>query len=139
MKHGIGVIVVLTLALGGLGGLGCGSRARANEVLGLPTPPAGYASTTVEELVRDEGLGGQRVFFEGAIAKFGCLGCGGVIAADKTWRISIEPEDPSQFRIPVRSGVRIRVWGVLQIGNRGFREVKARRVEFPASTEEEKS
>ena len=117
-------------ALGIIAVAGCGSPAMANQMLGPTEPPAGYSSTTVQQLVQEDRWHDQKVVFEGAISKIGCVGCGGVIVADKTWRISAEPEDPSRFRIPVRAGAPLKIWGVLRVTEDGFREVKAHRVEF---------
>jgi len=111
------------------GAAACDAAALANQVLGPADPPPGYATTTVQQLVQEDRWQDQKVLFEGAVSRIGCVGCGGVIIADKTWRISAEPERPSEFRIPARPGARLRVWGVLRI-TEGFREVKAHRVEF---------
>lgn len=113
-----------------LGSASCRSKPTGGQVLGLAAPPEGYAPVTVQELVEGNRWQDQRVLFEGTISAVGCVGCGGVIIADRTWRVSTEPEDPSQFKIPVRPGARLRVWGVLRVADNGFREVKAHRVEF---------
>lgn len=123
--------MVAVLGLGGLlGASGCTTEVKANTVLGEQKVPEGYTPTTVEKLVNEDRWKGQKVFFEGSISKIGCAGCGGVIIADKTWRISTEPANPSKFTIPVKTGAPLRVWGVLSVTGDGFREVKAHRVEF---------
>ncbi len=122
------VVTLLTVALAAVSG--CATRAEANEVLGVEKAPEGYVKANVQDLAEGDKWKDQKVLFEGTIAKLGCAGCGGVIIADKTWRISAEPEDPSKFRIPVRTGARLRIWGVLSVSSDGFREVKAQRVEF---------
>lgn len=130
--HIIRTLLALALAIGTANATtGCqGADAQAGEVLGPHTPPEGYAATTVQQLAEDDRLKDQNVLFTGTVNKVGCAGCGGVIVADKTWRISCEPADPSKFKIPVRIGKAIKVWGVLRVTDDGFREVKAERVEF---------
>lgn len=44
------------------------------------------------------------------------MDCGGVTVVDKTWRISVEPQDPSIFRIPANTGSKIRAWGIILVG-----------------------
>ena len=112
--------------------VGCAStdEAQAGPVLGAPKAPEGYATTTLAELAQNDSWKGKPVTFDGTINKVGCQGCGGVILAEKTWRLSCEPGDPSKFKIPVKTGALVRVWGKLTIGEDGFREVKADRVEF---------
>ena len=123
-----------TLLAAALAGAVYVAKGSEKEALGAAKPAEGYAQSTVQQLAQEEKWKDQKVQFEGTIAKVGCIGCGGVIVADKTWRISAEPEDPSKFRIPARPGTRLRIWGVLRVSD-GFREVKAHRVEF---LEEEK-
>lgn len=43
---------------------------------------------------------------------------------EKTWRVPVEPEDPSKFRIPVKKGAPIRFWGIVQV--RGGETEKSR-------------
>lgn len=125
------IAVVTLLGFAGLfGAAGCTSDAKANTVLGEPTMPQGYAAATVQQLAEEDRWKDQKVAFDGSISKVGCEGCGGVIIADKTWRISCEPADPGKFKIPVRTGAPLRVWGVLHVTDDGFREVKAHRVEI---------
>ncbi len=132
-RRALGVALVPIL----VGAHGWRGRAFAGDALGLPAAPEGYASASVRELAREDRWRDQKVLFEGLVAKVGCVGCGGVILADRTWRISVEPEDSSKFRIPRRTGARLRVWGVLRVGQDGFREVKAHRVQFlPAGGQE---
>ena len=104
------------------------SRADAKEALGSAAVTGGYAATTIQDLVKMDRLKDQKVLFEAVVSKVGCQACGGVIVADKTWRISVCPEDPAQLKIPTRAGTRLRIWGTLTIVN-DFREVKAERVE----------
>lgn len=131
MKHLSTTAALAALVLGGLlGPAACTSEAKANTVLGEQKVPEGYTTATVQQLVEEDRWRDQKVVFDGAISKLGCTGCGGVIVADKTWRLSTEPADPGKFRIPVRAGGRLRVWGVLRITGDGFREVKAHRVEL---------
>lgn len=109
----------------------CNGHALASQVLGPAEIPEGYQRTRVQDLVEDDKQWRDRdIYFEGAISKIGCGGCGGVIVADKTWRLSVEPADPSQFRIPVKTGARLKIWGVMRVTEDGFREVKAHRVEI---------
>lgn len=132
--------VVAVLGSTGLAGTtGCTREAKTNTVLGEEKVPQGYMTTTVEQLVNEDWWKGQKVFFEGSISKIGCAGCGGVIIADKTWRISTEPANPSKFTIPVKTGAPLRIWGVLSVTDDGFREVKAYRVEFLERSGEKKS
>lgn len=121
------IAVLLSGAMAGA--VGSTSRAEAKEVLGPAAAPDGYASASVQDLVKLDRLKDQKVLFEAAVSKVGCVGCGGVIVADKTWRISVCPEDPGKFKIPTRAGARLKIWGVLTVVN-GFREVKAQRVEI---------
>lgn len=106
----------------------CSSRANTKEEATKVAPMEGYASTTIQDLVQTDRFKDQKVLFEAAVAKIGCVGCGGVTMADKTWRISVCPENPGQLTIPTTAGTRVRVWGVLSVVD-DFREVKARRVE----------
>lgn len=112
--------------------VGCAStdEAHAGPVLGPAKAPEGYAAATLPDLAQNDSLEGKLVMFEGRINKVGCQGCGGVILAEKTWRLACEPGDPSKFKIPVKTGALVRVWGKLMIGEDGYREVKADRVEF---------
>lgn len=124
------LILCATLA-GGIGATtGCDADARAADVLGPQAVPQGYAAATVQQLVEQDNWKDQQVLFTGTINKVGCASCGGVIVADKTWRISCEPADPKKFKIPARPGSTIRVWGVLKVDEDGFRQVKAQRVEL---------
>lgn len=88
----------------------------------------GYASTTLPDLVKTEQFKDRKVRFDAVVSKVGCAGCGGVTMVDKTWRISVCPEEPSKLEIPRTAGTRVRIWGVLTIVD-DFREVKAHRVE----------
>ena len=88
----------------------------------------GYAATTLPDLVKTEQFKDRQVQFEAVVSKVGCVGCGGVTMVDKTWRISVCPEEPSKLKIPTTAGTRVRIWGVLTIVD-DFREVKAHRVE----------
>lgn len=125
------IVHVLVLAFA-FATVGCArsGEAEAGPVLGPAKAPEGYTTTTVQELAKDDSWKGKPVMFEGTINKVGCGDCGGVVLADKTWRISCEPADPSKFKIPVKRGAVVRVWGKLSIDGEGFREVKADRVEF---------
>ena len=125
-------VLVLALALG-VAAAGCASSeadAQAGPVLGPAKAPDSYATTTLSELAQNDNWKGKPAIFDGTISKVGCQGCGGVILAEKTWRLSCEPSDPSKFKIPVKTGALVRVWGKLTVGEDGFREVKADRVEF---------
>lgn len=127
MMKRFAMALLLTGVLAGVAG--SPSRAEAKEVLGPPAAPEGYASASVQDLVKQDRLKDQKVLFEAAVSKVGCVGCGGVIVSDKTWRISVCPENPAQFKIPTRAGTRLKIWGVLSVVN-DFREVKAQRVEI---------
>ena len=119
--------------------VGCYGDASAAEVLGPQAAPEGYTAATIQQLVEQDKWRDQHVVFAGTINKVGCASCGGVIVADKTWRISCEPADPKKFKIPARPGSTIRVWGVLKVDEDGFREVKAQRVELGDSNTGAKS
>ncbi len=108
---------------------GCTSRTEASDALGSVQSPESYSSATVQEVAQLDKWRGKRIVFEGVVGKAGCADCGGVVVTDKTWRIGVEPEDPSKFHIPVRAGARLKVWGVLEISGE-FRQVRAARVEF---------
>lgn len=105
-------------------------RAEAGEALGTVQATESYSPATVQEVAQLDKWRDKKVVFEGTVGKGGCADCGGVVVTDKTWRIGVEPEDPSKFRIPTRPGARLKVWGILGISGNGFREVKAQRVEF---------
>lgn len=130
--HVIHSLFAVVLAVGTVSATsGCqATDAQAGEVLGPQVPPEGFVDATIEDLAEDDRWKDQKVLFTGTINKVGCEGCGGVIIADKTWRISCEPADPGKFKIPVRTGKTVKVWGVLRVTDDGFREVKAERVEF---------
>lgn len=117
------------LLLGGFFGFVCCTSDKSTGTLGADKPLEGYTTATVEQIVKDDRLGNQKVLFEGVVSQIGCADCGGVIIADKTWRISAEPEDPGKFQIPARAGTRLRIWGILRITD-GFKEVKVHKVEF---------
>lgn len=108
---------------------GCTSRTEASEALGSIQASDSYSSTTLQEVAQLDKWRGKKIVFEGVVGKVGCADCGGVVVVDKTWRIGVEPEDPSKFHIPVRAGAPVKVWGVLEISG-GFRQVRAQRVEF---------
>lgn len=108
---------------------GCTSRTEASEALGSVQSSDSYSPATVQEVAQLDKWRGKKVVFEGTVGKGGCTDCGGVVVSDKTWRIGVEPEDPSKFRIPARAGARLKVWGVLEISGE-FRQVRAERVEF---------
>lgn len=92
------------------------------------TAADGYAAATLPDLVKTDQFKDKKVQFEAVVSKVGCVGCGGVTMVDKTWRISVCPEEPSKLKIPTTAGTRVRIWGVLTIVD-DFREVKAHRVE----------
>jgi hypothetical protein len=121
---------MLTLLSGALliGVAACSSKAQERQAAAATAPMQGYASTAIQDLVQTDRFKDQKVLFEAAVAKVGCVGCGGVTMADKTWRISVCPENPAQLTIPTTAGTRVRIWGVLSIVD-DFREVKAQRVE----------
>ena len=131
MVHMVMKRVAMAVLLSGVlvGATGSPSRAEAKEILGSAAAPEGYASASIQDLVKQDRLKDQKVLFEAVVSKVGCVGCGGVIVADKTWRISVCPDDSSKFKIPTRAGTRLRIWGVLSVVN-GFREVKAQRLEI---------
>jgi hypothetical protein len=106
------------------------SRAVAAQGSGPSSPASadGYAATTLPDLVKTDQFKDKKVQFEAVVSKVGCVGCGGVTMVDKTWRISVCPEEPSKLTIPTTAGTRVRIWGVLSIVD-DFREVKAHRVE----------
>lgn len=93
-----------------------------------PAPADGYTATKLVDLVKTDQFKDQKVQFEAVVSKVGCVGCGGVTMVDKTWRISVCPEEPSKTTIPTTAGTRLRIWGVLTVVD-DFREVKAHRVE----------
>jgi hypothetical protein len=94
----------------------------------VPASADAYAATTLPDLVKTEQFKDKKVQFDAVVSKVGCVGCGGVTMVDKTWRISVCPEEPSKLKIPTTAGTRVRIWGVLTIVD-DFREVKAHRVE----------
>ena len=112
-----------------------GAAASASRAVAAPGGAAsasasadGYAATTLPDLVKTEQFKDMKVQFDAVVSKVGCVGCGGVTMVDKTWRISVCPEEPSKLKIPTTAGARVRIWGVLTIVD-DFREVKAHRVE----------
>lgn len=121
--------IILTMTLGLL--LACGAKARR---LG-EAPPSGIATVTMAELLqKPEAFRDRPVLVEGRIGSLGCADCGGVLLTDKTWRLSVEPEDPKAFRIPVEQGARLRAWGRLHVeseSGKTFVELKAKGVELP--------
>ena len=121
-------MVILVFGALLMGVAACSPKAEAKQTAAAAAPLDGYASTTIQDLVQTDRFKDQKVLFEAAVAKVGCVGCGGVTMADKTWRISICPEDPGRLTIPTTAGTRVRIWGVLSIVN-DIREVKAQRVE----------
>jgi hypothetical protein len=122
---------MVTLLSGALlmGGAACSSRAETKEAAAATAPMEGYASITIQDLVQTDRFRGQKVLFEAAVSKIGCVSCGGVTVVDKTWRISVCPENPGRLTIPTTAGTRVRIWGVLSIVD-DFREVKAQQVEI---------
>ena len=97
----------------GLSVLGC-AKDGDNKPLGTPAP-ANTPTATIEQLVSDKSLIGKTVVIEGTVGGVGCADCGGVLVTDKTWRILVEPEDTTKFKIPAHSGAKIRAWGVVQV------------------------
>lgn len=122
------VAVMLLSGASFLGAAACSSRAEVDDTGLKAAPLEGYTSTTVQDLVQTDRFKDKRVHFEAAVAKVGCVGCGGVTMADKTWRISVCPENPGELKIPPTAGTRVRIWGVLSVVD-DLREVKAQRVE----------
>ena len=119
--------------------IGYTARAAAGEVLGAVQSTDSYSPASVQEVAQLDKWRDKKVVFEGTVGKGGCTDCGGVVVSDKTWRIGVEPEDSSKFRIPPRAGARLKVWGTLGISGNGFREVKAHRVEFLDRAAEKRS
>lgn len=117
---------------------GCTSRTEASEALGSVQSPESYSPATVQEVAQLDKWRGKKIVFEGVVGKVGCADCGGVVVTDKTWRIGVEPDDPSKFHIPTRAGARLKVWGVLEISGE-FRQVRAARVEFLDRVAEKRS
>lgn len=97
----------------GLSVLGC-AKDGDNKPLGTPAP-ANTPTATIEQLVSDKSLIGKTVVIEGTVGGVGCADCGGVLVTDKTWRILVEPEDTTKFKIPAHSGAKIRAWGVVRV------------------------
>lgn len=118
-----------TLFLLGLA-LACGPR---SQKLGDPRPPQ-LAVTKLEDLLqRPEAFKDKEVAIEGRIGSVGCVDCGGVLVTDRTWRLSVEPENPKAFSIPAKAGARIQAWGLVQVEQEkggATVELKARGVEI---------
>lgn len=124
-------LVILAFACAAVAGASAfASRAQAAQgaVSSEPASADGYAPTTLPDLVKTEQFKDRKVRFDAVVSKVGCVGCGGVTMVDKTWRISVCPEEPGRLKIPTTAGTRVRIWGVLTIVD-DFREVKAHRVE----------
>lgn len=124
--------VVATLALVAVVASGCTSRPEASQGLGSVESPESYSPAIVQEVAQTDKWRGKKIVFEGVVGKVGCADCGGVVVTDKTWRIGVEPDDPSKFHIPARAGAPVKIWGVLEISGE-FRQVRAHRVEFLAT------
>ena len=130
--------IVATLALIAVVASGCtsrteaASRKEASQGLGSIESAESYSPATVQELAQIDKWRGKKIVFEGVVGKVGCADCGGVVVTDKTWRIGVEPDDPSKFHIPARAGAPVKIWGVLEISGE-FRQVRAHRVEFLAT------
>lgn len=110
--------------------LACGPK---TQKLGAPRP-AQITATTLEDLLQHpDAFKDKVVAIEGRIGAIGCTDCGGVLVSDKTWRLSVEPEDPKAFSIPAQAGARIQAWGRVQVEQEkggSFIELKARGVEI---------
>ena len=122
-------IAVAVLVSTAIVAFGCTSRTTASEALGSVQSPESYSPATVREVAELDTWRDRKIVFDGIVGKGGCADCGGVVVTDRTWRIGVEPVDPSKFRIPARAGARLKVWGVLEISGE-FRQVRAERVEF---------
>lgn len=110
-----------------------GTAAAGTPAVGTAAPSTvavseGYTATKIQDLVQTDRFKDQKVLLEAAVAKVGCVSCGGVTMVDKTWRISVCPDVPGQLTIPTTPGTRVRIRGVLTIVA-GFREVRAHQVE----------
>jgi len=122
------LLVLVALAVLWLGGHG----KKGAEVFGEPVAPQAIVARIQDIVQNQQAYRDKIVVAEGRIGAVGCLDCGGVIVTDKTWRLPVEPEDPSKFRIPVKRGAPIKVWGVVHVegAEEGSRET--------AETESEK-
>lgn len=108
---------------------------RGQSTLGQPMDRTAQTVKLAELMEHPNAYQGKLVRVEGRIGKGGCVDCGGVLLADKTWRLSVEPEDPKAFTIPTRTGARLVAWGVVSVEPQKegapFVELKARGVELP--------
>lgn len=105
-------------ALAGFWVVGC-QRSAEPERLGEPLDPQARAVSVSDVLGNPERYKGQVVVLEGRIGAVGCLDCGGVIVTDKTWRLPVEPVNSQEFRIPVKQGAPIKIWGIVHVENLG--------------------
>lgn len=122
-------VTTVILASMAIVAFGCTSRTTASEALGSVQSPESYSPATVQEVAQLDTWRDRKIVFDGIVGKGGCADCGGVVVTDRTWRIGVEPADPSRFRIPARAGARLKIWGVLEISG-DFRQVRAEQVEF---------
>lgn len=109
---------------------GCGnSVAKADgQSFGKPADPQAAAVKMQDLLAKPAEYKGKLVVLEGRIGAVGCTDCGGVLVTDKTYRIPVEPENPSEFKLPVKAGALIKVWGVVAAadGDPNSVQIKAR-------------
>lgn len=105
-------------------------------MLGDP-PPAGIERASLQTILQDKArFAGKTVLIEGRAGGIGCADCGGILVTDETWRMLVEPEDPSRFRIEPRQGVRVRAWGIVDVeGAEGEGEGKAEAAEHEEGEE----
>lgn len=117
MKRWMGITLALAVGLGAAWLVVSTSRgSRGGDVLGKPIDPQAKAVKMGDILENSRAYRDKLVLVEGRIGAVGCGDCGGVIVTDKTWRLPVEPENPSEFRIPVKKGAPIKVWGVVRVG-----------------------
>lgn len=119
------VVIVVVAALAAFAALWVVGRGgdRGLPTLGEPAGPQARSARIGDIVQNPRAYRDQVVVVEGRIGAVGCVDCGGVIVTDKTWRLPVEPEDPSKFRIPVKQGAAIKVWGVVHV--EGAEEEKA--------------
>ena len=112
LKNTAALLLVGSTLCGSLLVLGCRNEPK---VLG-EAAPAGIERATLEEILQDKaGYAGKVVLIEGRAGGLGCADCGGILVTDRTWRMLVEPENPSLFRIEPRKAVPVRAWGVVRV------------------------
>lgn len=114
------IVILAVLALAGLAVFWIGNRGnKGAEVLGKPVDSEAKAVELSDIVQNPAAYRDEIIVTEGRIGALGCVDCGGVIVTDKTWRLSVEPENPQEFRIPLKPGARIKVWGVVHVEGGG--------------------